>query len=246
MTVNLELIKLDMDEICISNINRQIHALTSTIGKFKIQELEKRLLDINPDCSVTLLLDFINSDNALDMLESLDQEITICVDAIDQKYEKAALIAACSQLAIPIITCGSSSGRTDPTFVTYNDLTKVTNDRLLFGCRKILRQQYHFRKGPKPFQKNTHKVPKWNVLAVFSMEQVTNFSEEQSSSKSSSFRRCDNGFLGTACFVTGTFGFVAASQVVSMIVKDELLTPIHPSPQVNDTLRIQDNMGSKI
>jgi len=79
---------IDMDEICISNINRQIHALTSTIGKFKIQELEKRLLDINPDCSVTLLLDFINSDNALDMLESLDQEITICIDAIDKKTKK--------------------------------------------------------------------------------------------------------------------------------------------------------------
>ena len=54
------LVLIDMDDICISNTNRQLHTLSSTVGKFKIQEMEKRLLDINPQCNVTLIYDFVS------------------------------------------------------------------------------------------------------------------------------------------------------------------------------------------
>mmetsp|Transcript_25797 Transcript_25797/g.37474 ORF Transcript_25797/g.37474 Transcript_25797/m.37474 type:complete len:383 (+) Transcript_25797:158-1306(+) len=211
------IILIDLDEICISNTNRQLHALESTVGKSKIDEMKSRLLDINPCCNITTIHDFITRDNVDEIVESLLPEITICLDAIDGQLEKTALIAACADRGIPIVTCGGAAGRMDPTKITYDDLSKAQECRLLFRCRKNLRQEYGFKRGPPA----GHRKPKkFNITAVFSTEVQKSVVQQDTSS----LRRCD-GALGTSCFVTGTYGFVAASRIVEMIAKDEVLIP---------------------
>jgi len=218
------IILMDLDDICISNTNRQLHALTSTVGKMKTDEMKKRLVDINPRCNVTLIHDFISVDTANNFIASLLPEVSVVVDAIDGMYEKTALILACVNHGVPIVTCGGAAGRSDPTKIVTGDLTEVQEDRLLFKCRKELRQAHGFPKVPVPKKGPKPKVKKWRIPAVYSTEVQQLVRDSDSDEGTSSFRRCD-GALGTACFVTGTYGFVAASKVVEMISTNNMVKP---------------------
>lgn len=214
------LVLVDLDDICISNTNRQLHATDAAVGKMKIDEMKNRLLDINPRCQVTCIHDFVTVDNANALIQKLGP-LTSCIDAIDGMHEKTALILACVDLGIPIVTCGGAAGRLDPTRIVVDDLTKAQEDRLLFQCRKLLRQKHGF-----PKVKGTHtRVRRWRLPAVFSTEVVPPRATSASAGDSgSSFRACDGAF-GTACFVTGSYGFAAASKVVEMIASDTLAAP---------------------
>lgn len=136
-------------------------------------------------------------------------------------YEKTALILSCVANQIPIVTCGGAAGRKDPTKVIIDDLTRVEEDRLLFKCRKLMRQVHGFPKVAVPTKGRKERVRKWRIFAVYSTEvqQKVLQSEDEIS-----FRLCD-GSLGTACFLTGTYGFVAASKIVEMISMDEIVVP---------------------
>ena len=213
------LVLIDLDDICISNTNRQLHALSSTVGTMKIEEMKRRILDINPQCNVTLIHDFVGPDNVQDILLGLPG-VSACLDAIDGARGKTSLIAACASLKIPIVTCGGSAGRTDPTKFVSDDLTRVQNDKLLAACKKELRKNYGFEAGLSFRELQHNKAPsKWRIKAVYSME-IPKIVRDNGSS----MRRCD-GALGTACFVTGTAGFIAAGLIVDMIAKDQLKAP---------------------
>lgn len=211
-----KLVLIDLDDICISNTNRQLHAMTSTIGKMKIDEMKKRLNDINPECEIQLIHDFVSPRN-IDSIFHDFPNVTTCLDAIDGSIGKASLIAACARYGIPVVTCGGSAGRTDPTKFICEDLTRADGDALLSTCRKTLRKRYGFEKN----EERKKSVRKWNIRAVYSTERQKLLPE---GSDASSLRRCD-GALGTACFVTGTCGFVAASEVIAQIANDNLLPP---------------------
>jgi tRNA A37 threonylcarbamoyladenosine dehydratase len=180
------------------------------------------------------------------MIDLLTPQPTICVDAIDGHIEKSSLIAACCVRGVPIVSCGGSAGRLDPTCIRVDDLSRVSDCRLLFQCKKRLRDQYRlFAKGPANHERGDKvwKSRKWNIRTIYSTEVVpmkrqqvdteslyTHNSEStcdimSRTKESSSLRMCDSGNLGTACFVTGAFGFFAASEVVSMIAKNELKRP---------------------
>lgn len=215
------LILIDLDDICISNTNRQLHALSSTVGKMKIDEMRQRLNDINPQCEIQLIHDFVSPDNIDEILLGLPN-VTACLDAIDGTRGKASLIAACSRYGIPIVTCGGSAGRTDPSKFVCEDLTKVQGDPLLSVCRKNLRKFHGFEEGKSFYDKSSKKPPrKWNILAVYSTENQKSLPK---GSDSASLRRCD-GALGTACFVTGTSGFIAAGELISQIANNKMLVP---------------------
>lgn len=221
------LILIDLDDICISNTNRQLHATSSAVGKMKIDEMKSRILDINPHCNVTLIHDFVSVDNAKSLLQSLQPELTACIDAIDGSQEKTALLLACVALRIPIVTCGGAAGRMDPTQIVVDDLTKVQEDRLLFRCRKMMRQQHGFPKVGMPGSGKKSRVRNWRIPAVYSTEVQQKPTVNDVDDNTSSFRTCD-GALGTACFVTGTYGFVAANRCTEMIALDKLIVPKKP------------------
>jgi len=229
------IILIDLDDICTSNINRQLHALSSTVGKMKIDEMAKRLLEINPNCNITLLHDFIGVDNAESIVASLSQEqnVDVILDAIDGTEEKSALIAAACRNGVPIVCCGGAAGRVDPSLIVCDDLSTSSQCRLLFWCKKQLRDKYKL--FPKVIPKKGAKlksvrVRKWRIWSVYSQEVINDKRGGRGNGAGDgagvggSLRTCD-GFLGTACFVTGTYGFVAASKVVSMLANDELVKP---------------------
>jgi tRNA A37 threonylcarbamoyladenosine dehydratase len=165
-------------------------------------------------------------DNANDIVASLkSKNVDVVIDSIDGQIEKTALIAAACIHQLPIITCGGAAGRFDPSQIVCDDLSRSEQCRLLASCKNRLRDNY------KLFKQGTlKKTPRrWKIWAVYSMEvqkQVV-----QTNDQTSSFRRCD-GALGTACFVTGTYGFVAASKAVSMIANNELIVPRIPKSMV--------------
>lgn len=99
---------IDMDDICVTNINRQIHAISGEIGKLKTEVMQERITKINPECEVTIIDDFLTQDNLSDhLLRGYDYVI----DAIDSVKVKAALIAFCKRNKIKIITTGGAGGK---------------------------------------------------------------------------------------------------------------------------------------
>ena len=219
------LVLIDLDDICISNSNRQLHATTSGVGQMKTEVMKQRLLDINPECNVTVIHDFVSEENAKGMLEGVGP-ITALIDAIDGATEKSALIGACADLAIPVVTCGGAAGRRDPFQIICGDLVSVEDDRLLASCRRILRKKHGFPPGLSFSQQRVQKkkLKKWRISCVYTREAPPVKSEAPPGEATSTFRLCD-GSLGTACFVTGSYGFAAASLCVDMIAQDKLRPP---------------------
>src|SRR5215471_14355681 len=117
---------VDMDDICVSNVNRQIHAVDSEIHKPKVESLAARVLAINPACQVHPVRAFLVQSNAHMILE---RGYDYVFDAIDAVREKALCLSLCRQLRLPVLTSGGAGGRRDPTQVCVDDLSRATNDR---------------------------------------------------------------------------------------------------------------------
>ncbi|EAR27991.1 tRNA cyclic N6-threonylcarbamoyladenosine(37) synthase TcdA [Pseudoalteromonas tunicata] len=204
---------IDLDDICTTNINRQIHALTSTIGSEKIVAMKERILAINPDCQVHLIDDFLTLDNITTHLVEFDY----VVDCIDQVPVKAALIAHCKRQKIPVFTTGGAGGQSDPSQIQYGDVAKTTQDPLLAKVRYLLRKKYNFSDNPKR---------KFGVDCVFSTEQLTypmadgSVCQAKQQADGSLSMDCANGF-GSLTMVTGTFGFFAASKAIKKYLEKQ-------------------------
>jgi len=200
---------VDLDDVCISNVNRQLHAVTGEFGKPKVEVMAARVQLINPDCIVHAQQMLFTASTA----ETLLAPNYDCVlDAIDQTPMKALLIARCRNRKLSIVTTGGAGGRRDPTAICVDDLARSTHDRLLAATRKLLRDEHGF---PLDSKQN------FDVACVFSPEaQVfpTSSGEvcEQPEAGSRLRLDCRSGY-GTATFVTGAFGFAAAAQVIKTL-----------------------------
>ena len=132
---------IDLDQVAESNINRQVHALESTVGAAKVGVMAARIAEISPCTQVDAIEDFIDPDNVARLVpESADAVI----DAIDAPRAKAALIALCSARGQPIQVCGAAGGRTDPLALGRSDLAFTRADALLSSVRARLRRDYGF------------------------------------------------------------------------------------------------------
>jgi tRNA A37 threonylcarbamoyladenosine dehydratase len=132
---------IDLDDICVTNVNRQIHAVTSAIGALKVEAMAQRIRDINPECRVTSVPEFFTASNAGEML---GRGFDCVLDAIDNVVNKCALLAGCRSRGISVVTTGGAGGRTDPTQLRVADLTRVTHDPLIRQVRKALRREHGF------------------------------------------------------------------------------------------------------
>ncbi len=113
---------VDLDEVCVTNTNRQIHALEGSIGKAKVSELAVRIGRINPNCTVHTRQEFFTEQTADAILSA---PFDFLVDAIDGGSNKCLLLAECRERSIPAITCGAAGGRRDGTAVRVADLTRA-------------------------------------------------------------------------------------------------------------------------
>lgn len=209
---------IDFDEICITNANRQLHALQGLVGKKKAEVMAERLRKVNPQAKVTAIPQFYNAETSEMMLSHQPDYI---VDAIDNLTAKAHLLATCRDRNIKVITSGGSAAKMDPTRIKISDLGETYVDPLAAQLRKILRQKHNF-----PDSKN------FNIPCVFS-DELPMQPEELVYDKGQGFKcvcpqgqndlhSCEhrNVIWGTASFVTGAFGLAMASHIVREIYSD--------------------------
>lgn len=212
------IILMDMDDLCITNINRQIHALTSTTGRMKTETMAARIADISPSTEVICLTSFYTAGNAEKLFET---DPCLVIDAIDAMEPKAHLIAECFRRNMPLVTCGGAGGRRNPSTIEIADLSRTQGDPLLASLRKKLRQDYGMLGGDKP--------RKLGIPCVFSQEKPVypTCEGDVSCSRDTGFSgrmACDAGF-GSATHITGTFGFFAAGAAIDLLLNSLSTSP---------------------
>jgi len=202
---------VDLDEVCVTNVNRQLHALTETVGRAKVEAMAERIRAINPDCQIFAEQKFFNEQAAAELLAP---KYDFIFDAIDDVANKVLLLVQCRDKQIPIITSGGAGGRRELTAVRVGDLSQASHDKLLAEVRRRLRTEHGFPAGQSAM----------NVACVYSVERTVypqadgSVCEMRSAAEDGTRLNC-NGGLGSATFVTGAFGFAAAGFVVRKIAE---------------------------
>lgn len=200
---------IDLDDICITNVNRQLHALDGQIGWPKVTALAERVRLIQPTCRVEMVTDFFTASTASTLLEP---KYDFVIDAIDHVTNKCVLISGCRERSLPILTVGGAGGKRDGTRVRIADLAQAEQDDLLKYVRRKLRQEFGFARGPQV---------EFGIPSVSSSEKpvypwadgTCALNKEPGSSL---VLDCASGF-GTATHVTAAFGMAAAGEVVRRI-----------------------------
>ena len=198
-----QLTLIDLDHIAESNINRQVHALETTLGQAKVLAMKERIAQINPDCHVDCIDEFITPDNLTALLPSCN----LVLDCIDQVKAKTALVAHCCRVRLPIVTTGGAGGRTDPTRIRIDDLARTTQDALASKLRASLRKDYGFTRDPKK---------KFGVPCVFSDEQITRPASVDFCATGGAALNCAG--YGSSVAVTAGFGFAAAAHGLGILM----------------------------
>jgi tRNA A37 threonylcarbamoyladenosine dehydratase len=204
---------VDLDDVCVTNTNRQLHALTGAVGRPKVAVLAERVRAINPECRVTEAVEFFTAQSAERLLATRYDWL---VDAIDGMSNKALLIASCVTAQQPLLTVGGAGGRRDATRIRVGDLGESQGDDLLRLVRKKLRRDHGFARG----EGNTYGIPcvYSNEKPVYPWADGTCATEPEPGS--SLKLDCASGF-GTGVFVTGAFGFAAAGEIVRRLAAGE-------------------------
>lgn len=191
---------IDLDNIAESNINRQIHALSSTVGESKVEAMKARILEINDRCEVVVIEDFLTIDNLNEYLNH-NRENSWILDAMDEVRVKAALIAYAKRNRYKIITTGAAGGKMRAEDLMIGDLNATYHDPLCARLKALLRKDYGFPDHTK----------KAGIPIVFS--------KENSSAKKNASGGLNCQGYGSVITVTATMGMMAASYILNKITK---------------------------
>jgi tRNA A37 threonylcarbamoyladenosine dehydratase len=200
---------IDLDDVCITNTNRQLPALDGQMGRPKIDALADRVRLINPTCEVERIAEFFTAATAARLL---DPHYDFVVDATDKLTNKCLIMVGCRERGVPVLTVGGAGGKRDGTAVRVGDLATSEQDELLRQVRRKLRRDFGF-------PRDVHA--EFGIPCVYSPEKPmypwsNGTCATEPEPGSSLALDCASGF-GTATFVTGTFGFSAAGEVVRRI-----------------------------
>jgi tRNA A37 threonylcarbamoyladenosine dehydratase len=202
---------VDADEVCLGNTTRQLHALDGEYGRPKVVVMAERARRIHPGIDVDAVEQFLTPSNLASLLGRGYDLVIDCCDAFRVKVET---IAWCRRRKLPLITCGSAGGRTDPTLVAVRDLSRTEHDALLALVRKKLREEFNFPRGPKRY---------FGVQAVYSRENVRYPQADGSvcglrpAAGGATKLDCGGG-LGAATHVTAAFAFAAVSRAIPRLL----------------------------
>ena len=207
---------VDLDDVCVTNVNRQLPAVDGQIGRPKVAVLTERVLAINPACRVTTVQEFFTKASADRLLAA---PFDYVVDAIDRMSNKALLIAGSRALGRRVLTVGAAGGKRDATQIRTGDLGDAFSDELLRQVRKKLRRDHGFESGTTKGRMN------FDVRCVWSSEPpVYPWADGTCAAVpepgSNLAMDCESGF-GSAVFVTGAFGLVAAGEVVRELTRTD-------------------------
>ena len=206
---------VDADEVCLSNTNRQLHALEGQYGRGKAEVLAERCRAINPALAVEVVPQFLLPSN---LAELLDRGYDLVLDACDSFRSKVELIAWCRRRKLPLVVVGSGGGRSDPTPVRLRDLSRTEHDALLALVRKKLRAEFNFPKNKDRY---------FGVPAVYSLENVRYPQADGSvcgtrpalGPDAALKLDCGAG-LGAATHVTGAFAFAAVGKALELLLRE--------------------------
>ena len=189
---------VDGDTVDITNINRQLPALNSTIGKNKTDVVAERILDINPEINLKKINEFLEPER---MEEILTQEkFDYVLDCIDSLSPKLALIITCKRKKIKLVSAMGAGGKTDPSKVMVRDISKTNNCFLAKQIRKKLKKE------------QIHK----GFRCVFSTE-----IQDENSLKMTDGSNYKKSFYGTISYIPAIFGLYAAAEVIRFLLKKE-------------------------
>lgn len=194
---------IDMDHIAESNINRQIHALTSTLGQAKIEAMRERIALIHPECQVDVVDDFVSPENWPALLATLPDAL---IDACDQLKAKQAMALWALREKVPFVCVGAAGGKRMAHKVDVDDVSQVTHDPLLAQLRYRLRKHHGAPRDGK----------RMGVRCVFSREAVAG-PDPSCALHGDGSLNC-HGY-GSLVGVTATFGMCAATEVMNMLVQ---------------------------
>ncbi|MCE5321766.1 tRNA threonylcarbamoyladenosine dehydratase [bacterium] len=195
---------VDFDKIAISNVNRQLLALTSTLGRSKCEVARERVLDINPECQVEAVCDFLDGNTVLNLIgESPD----LVIDAIDALNPKVELISTLRSREIPLISCLGAALRSDPTMIRTDTLENVHHCPL----GRTVRQRLRRRGVPIDFPCVFSDEPLPKPLPIAPPIRVINDDRiiERGRARNT---------LGSMPTITGIFGLAAANLAIQMLV----------------------------
>lgn len=195
---NLTLI--DFDHVAVSNVNRQIQALDSTLGMAKTEALKKRIADINPDCRVTVVDDFLTEENLQQLLAP--GAFDAVIDACDEARVKAALIVHARFGKLKLIVCGAAGGKRDALKLRRDDLARATHDALLARIRSLLK---------KDFNIHPRSNGKFGVACIWLEEP-----SRRGAACASADLSCSG--YGSAVTVTAGMGFAAAAWCIDTLL----------------------------
>ena len=211
---------VDLDHVAESNFNRQLHALEPSLGQAKVDAMAARIAQINPQCEVRCVDDFLTPENVTEIIGSDSQ--TLVLDAMDQVTAKVALIAWCKRHKQMVVTCGAAGGKLRGELVRVADLSETTQDPLLAKVRTGLRRNHHFPAGQlKPISAGkaaaSNKKTRFGIQAIYSMEAVKR--PVQDGDSCAPFDPTGGAPLACAGYgslvtVTAVFGMVAAGLLI--------------------------------
>ena len=193
-----ELTLVDMDVIAASNINRQLPAMSSTLGCEKIEVMAERCRQINPRIKINLIDDYLTAENVIEVLAGVPDLILDCIDDVKAKL---ALMLHCRFNKIPLIVSGGAGGKLDPLKIRVADLSKTEQDPMLAKLRTQLRAKGICKK-PKE---------KFGITCVYSIDNPFSSADVCPTAG----LRC--GGYGSAVVVTSSFAMVAVSEVLKKL-----------------------------
>lgn len=189
---------VDGDTVDITNVNRQLPALHSTVGKHKVEVVAERLLDINPRLHLTKINEFLNPERMEEVLDT--DTFDFVLDCIDSVTPKLSLIIAAKRRRIKIVSSMGAGGKTDPSKVLVRDISKTEHCHLARQIRKRLRKV---------------KIDK-GVRCVFA-----NDIQDEDSLKMTDGTNYKRSFYGTISYMPAIFGLYAAAEVINYLIEKD-------------------------
>ena len=198
-----ELTLIDMDVIAASNINRQLPAMSSTLGREKVEVMAERCYAINPRIKINVVDDYLTPENVKELLANTPDVVLDCIDDVKAKL---ALMLHCRFNKIPLIVSGGAGGKLDPLKIRVADLSKTEQDPMLAKLRSQLRAKGICKKSKEKF----------GITCVYSIYNSFLSAEVCPSAG----LRC--GGYGSAVVVTSSFAMVAVSEVLKKLAAKKL------------------------
>lgn len=195
---------IDLDQVAESNVNRQVHALGSTLGASKVDVMAARIADISPSTLVERIDDFVTVGNVAALVPATAD---VVIDAIDAPRAKAALIAHCVAHGVPVVVCGAAGGRLEPLALRRSDVADAQGDALLASVRARLRRDHRF---PR------ERGARFGVEAIWSPAPAGGV--RPASPGEAGMPLACAGY-GSVVMVTAAMGFAAAADAVAAMLR---------------------------